>query len=495
MMPPPATGALSQHLLARMLSVWFTASGLIALAFVPFMEPLGLNQRGAAVLMPVISVIALVTGIGAWFAPWARWPRPAGLALIPVALLLIGAGGFYVDLFPYTYGAYYVVVFLWIGTAQPQWTSLKFLPPAAAACVLPPLLGPPGDVIEPATIIYVSAVIITISCATGEALAWITGKLRQAELVDVSRMHDIENLVGVSTKLARVSDPEHLAQLVATLSGKLLGGDMAIVSLLEADGTLAGVSSWNWSGPYEEVRLVPDDGTGVVESVTAGELRVFENVEGLGRSVLTLPIRGSGGPIGLIAVVFESKAPVLNSFIEDLGSTFATQAGLAFERVWSMQSLVDKSLRDELTGLGNRRHGAVLLSRLASGDAVIMLDLDNFKGINDFLGHAAGDGALRDISSFLKEALRDSDLVARWGGDEFLIVLRGAREQAHVTLERISSSWRNREPATTFSAGIAIHEPGYAPSDTLKQADAAMYRAKQSGRDRICSKDDLPALF
>lgn len=494
-MTPPVTGVLSQHLLARLVATWFAASGLLALAFVPFMGTLGLTERGATVLMPTISVIALATGVGAWFAPWARWRRSASLVLVPIALVLVGSGGLYVDLFPYTFGAYYVVIFLWLGTAHPQWTSLKLLPVAATACVLPPILGPPGDVIAASKILYVGAVVMTVSVATGEALAWITGKLRRAELVDVARMHDMANLVGVSTTLAQASDAEHLSKLVATLGGTLLAGDGAMVSLLETDGTLAGVSTWNWSGPCADRRLAPGDGTGIVESVCAGEARVFENVEGLGRAVLCLPIRGSGEPIGALSVAFQSKVPVLNSFVDNLGSTFATQAGLAFERVWALQSLVDESLRDELTGLGNRRHGAVLLSQLAPGDAVVMLDLDHFKVINDSSGHEAGDDALRDVSSFLKDALRDSDLVARWGGDEFLVVLRGANEQAHVTLERITSRWRASNPATTFSAGMALHHRGNAPSDTLKHADAAMYRAKQAGRDCVCTTEDVATLL
>jgi diguanylate cyclase (GGDEF)-like protein len=145
---------------------------------------------------------------------------------------------------------------------------------------------------------------------------------------------------------------------------------------------------------------------------------------------------------------------------------------------------------DDLTGLGNRRRGNVLLDSLQPGDALLVLDLDHFKEVNDRLGHGEGDRVLIDLGHFLAGHLRDADDVARYGGEEFVVVLRGAGAGARGTAERLASAWRQQRPVVTFSVGIAVHELGRSPALTFGAADAALYRAKAAGRDRVCSSGD-----
>ncbi len=118
---------------------------------------------------------------------------------------------------------------------------------------------------------------------------------------------------------------------------------------------------------------------------------------------------------------------VNREYTADLATAFATQVALAFERLWVTESLIDASLQDELTGLGNRRGASAALSRVAPGDAIVMLDLDNFKRVNDEFGHAAGDDVLRRLGAFLREMVREGDACARYGGEEFVLVLRTCR--------------------------------------------------------------------
>src|SRR4051794_34279774 len=110
--------------------------------------------------------------------------------------------------------------------------------------------------------------------------------------------------------------------------------------------------------------------------------------------------------------------------------------------------------RDELTGLANRRAFDRILAELGSEAAVILIDLDNFKQVNDRLGHRAGDRLLRDVASELRTRVRESDVVARLGGDEFAVVLRGA-DAAHVGAVGAELSGAVREVA----AGLPVEVP------------------------------------
>lgn len=139
---------------------------------------------------------------------------------------------------------------------------------------------------------------------------------------------------------------------------------------------------------------------------------------------------------------------------------------------------------DPLTGVGNRLHANAILDSLGPGDAVVMLDVDHFKAVNDTLGHLAGDKILIALATHLRQQLRGGDSLARYGGEEFLLVLRGATTGATAVVQRISDLWAAQE-ATTFSAGIAICQNGRSATETLQRADAALYEAKNSGRNRV----------
>ncbi len=149
---------------------------------------------------------------------------------------------------------------------------------------------------------------------------------------------------------------------------------------------------------------------------------------------------------------------------------------------------------DELTGLPNRSYLMHLLhDRLASAEvdevAVLFVDLDHFKTINDSLGHEVGDQLLQVVSERLRSALREGDVLARFGGDEFIIVMRGEPIDVADRLRKavhIPVVVGDHELFVTASIGYSSnYEPQMSPNDLLRDADAAMYRAKARGRDCV----------
>jgi diguanylate cyclase (GGDEF)-like protein/PAS domain S-box-containing protein len=147
--------------------------------------------------------------------------------------------------------------------------------------------------------------------------------------------------------------------------------------------------------------------------------------------------------------------------------------------------LLDIAARDPLTGLFNRRAIDEHFALLQPGDAVVVLDLDHFKTINDTHGHAAGDHLLIALAGCLIATLRENDWAGRLGGEEFIVVVRdGGDDGAAAVTDRLRRAWDEAEPLTTFSAGIAVHTSDAEARQTLARADEAMYRAKRNGRNR-----------
>lgn len=161
----------------------------------------------------------------------------------------------------------------------------------------------------------------------------------------------------------------------------------------------------------------------------------------------------------------------------------------------------DLAIRDGLTGLFNRRHMLELLDdaiarAIAAGErlSIGMIDLDYFKKVNDELGHLIGDAVLRDFAKHLTQRFRSTDYLGRYGGEEFLVVLRGAAiDAAHRTFEAFRTGFAARElgdlPRYTFSAGLAeLGADGGVSVDLLGRADARLYEAKRQGRDRTIAR-------
>jgi diguanylate cyclase (GGDEF)-like protein/PAS domain S-box-containing protein len=172
------------------------------------------------------------------------------------------------------------------------------------------------------------------------------------------------------------------------------------------------------------------------------------------------------------------------------------------------EKLRELAMQDELTGLYNRRHFLELaeseiarVRRTGAPLSVAILDIDHFKRVNDYFGHAAGDRVLRDLAGSLRETLRGSDVPARFGGEEFVVLLTDTMLEGAVAVterlrERVGRSevqlGHGRVARVTVSAGVAELAQGERLEGLLERADEALYRAKAEGRDRIMSSAPPP---
>lgn len=155
--------------------------------------------------------------------------------------------------------------------------------------------------------------------------------------------------------------------------------------------------------------------------------------------------------------------------------------------------LAKAAATDALTGLPNRRAAEAMIdTALQAGKplALLSIDVDHFKDVNDAFGHEGGDAVLCSLARTLAAHLRSSDTVCRWGGEEFLVLLTGAEADEAVRIAgRLRRAVRDESGGwlapVTVSIGIAWARQGDATSDVVRRADAAMYRAKGAGRDRV----------
>jgi diguanylate cyclase (GGDEF)-like protein len=247
----------------------------------------------------------------------------------------------------------------------------------------------------------------------------------------------------------------------------------------------------------------------VRDAMSAGQPRTDEvHAYGLGTSVATLvvPLRAQGRALGGLCMERQDGPP-----FDEEATQLAELCAAASAAALANAALYEQSQRlaatDPLTGLYNRRSLEQLLDReldkarrLGYPVGVLVIDLDQFKTVNDTLGHLQGDKALGAVSRTLRRTLRKIDALARFGGDEFVALLPGCDPPALSSVgEKLRAAVASRRPASLRGAQITVSIGGAAAlgarasaTALLETADQALYRAKAAGRNCVAVGDTLP---
>lgn len=185
---------------------------------------------------------------------------------------------------------------------------------------------------------------------------------------------------------------------------------------------------------------------------------------------------------------FAAAANYAHGFVEEIAKSHVCN-GYSMNAINNLVGdLYAHSRYDNLTGLCMRRFFEEEYPRYSNAEnAVIVIDCDHFKKVNDTIGHEAGDQVLRTVASIVKKNVRAADIACRWGGDEFVALLpRTGVDEAKIVAERIRSKTQSEDlNGVTLSIGIAIAHPGDNLKDVFMRADSAMYAAKLSGKNAV----------
>ncbi len=217
------------------------------------------------------------------------------------------------------------------------------------------------------------------------------------------------------------------------------------------------------------------------------------------QEVIIEPVKFKSVPIALILLA--KAEPFQSENLKQL-AIFTQSLAVALHNALEHEQLQRLAALDPLTGILNRRFGMIRLREEYSRSirrgmplAVLMFDIDHFKQVNDTYGHVAGDRVLRNISTMIRQGIREGDILLRYGGEEFMVILPGAsKADAYTIAERVrhiirenKTTYGENQISVTISIGLdSMPESSIASEqDLITNADEALYRSKNSGRDKV----------
>ncbi len=341
-------------------------------------------------------------------------------------------------------------------------------------------------------------------------------------LVELTTMYkrylkEIDALNTAAKRLIPVKEPDMLYETILESSVHLAGAEKGSLMLVEDDASCLTVKAAKGIHKrlQSEIRIMEGEGVAgwvlregmplIVEDIRKNEWGFTERSKYRTSSFISIPLKIGEKTIGVLNISDKLTGEVFSEEDFLLLRSFASYASIALERsnYYSLAGqLKELSITDSLTGLFNRRYFEERFfeeihrsERHSLSFSLAMLDIDDFKLFNDSEGHLAGDEVLKYIANMAKECLRVSDVIARFGGEEFTIIMpQTEKDEALLVAERIRNSIKENFPqawnlfprsALTVSIGIATFpHDGKDRRELIRYADKALYRAKMEGKDR-----------
>ncbi|GMV44319.1 MAG: hypothetical protein AMXMBFR64_60350 [Myxococcales bacterium] len=327
------------------------------------------------------------------------------------------------------------------------------------------------------------------------------------------RLHDISTLLDLSQALNQdLGLDGAITRLVEFVSRRLRVDWFVLLLADEAGEILEARGVWGFPRPEDLVGVTFTLGEGIVGTVFESGHRIvlpdiaaeerFTSFKGraqMSGSFVGIPARFSDNRVGVLAFGRRRLDAFEASYVDFL-QIVTNHVAMVIRNARLYERMKELATQDELTGLANRRyllqrmeHEFRRHKRFGTPMAVLMVDVDHFKRVNDRYGHPAGDAVLREVARALESAVRDVDVVGRYGGEEFSVVLPSTRSDAALLVaDKVRLAVQERctrpgdEGAVTVSVGVGVASE---TTDTVHSlidiADQALYRAKTGGRNRV----------
>ncbi|MEX1172254.1 MAG: sensor domain-containing diguanylate cyclase [Chloroflexota bacterium] len=332
--------------------------------------------------------------------------------------------------------------------------------------------------------------------------------VRAVERLEARRRDESASFTRILSGLSRSVSADAIVDAIVEEVGRASEADHLVVVRRRPDARVLearlvssspGVPDSRTLLPIADLEEPGHDGAPIAPGAIADRIaRRIRSDYGLAHT-LAAPLTADTGVFGAIVVSRRMGEPWPEATRRILADA-AVEASAALARAYSHQAAQAQASTDALTGLPNRHYFdeyvGLMARRRRAGDAVgiLMVDIDKFKVLNDTHGHAVGDEVLRAVAGAIVAAVRDDDVPARFGGEEFVVLLRNPGLQVAVEVgERIRAAVRALDlrrhgvrTVVSVSVGVAVADESDASIEELiESADRALYRAKRGGRDRV----------
>jgi diguanylate cyclase (GGDEF)-like protein/excisionase family DNA binding protein len=348
-----------------------------------------------------------------------------------------------------------------------------------------------------------------------------TERLREQSAILERQLRNQRELLQITESILTTLDPRAVLDQITDRLGNLVHYDNISIEVYDRRAnvltplTARGVNADDYLQPWEPGEtgvatwvLQHNEPQLVVDELADPRVLQFDSTGPVDGSMIVVPLRGREGVAGVLTLERLGRADRFNEEEFELVKLFAAQVSIALNNAEIHRAVEIRARSDDLTGLLN--HGTfqeflVHQVREANQFSLIMLDLDDFRAVNNELGHQAGDRLLREIADALLRAGRDTDHIFRYGGDEFAVILPGTdgagalrvAERARDAVRRVAEQpvWSSAGTVVSASVGVATFPvDGADAEDVLLAADRACYVAKRTGNGRIATAAEGLAL-